>query len=203
MSIRTFSELLPEHHDDSEFRARFSELVGADVRRIDEVVTRLQELSELSHAKRNPVDIASLIEELLEERRPLVEERGLLVLKELDHRHPIVLGDAQLLRSAFAGIFNRALEWVRERGDLYVASRYRSQRPGENPSVRILLRFQGVEGAAATRHPDAAGAAPTLEESTLEFVAARSVIVAQGGAFSFEANERETVVVVDLPAPPA
>lgn len=199
VSIRTFSELLSEHHEDADFRARFSELVGADVRRIEGVVTRLQELSELSHAKRQPVDLASLLDDLLEERRAVVEERRLLVLKELDPNHPIVLGDSDLLRGAFAGIFNRALDWVPEHGDLYVASRYRSQGPGENASVRVLLRFQGT---SATGHPASQGAAPTLAESTLEFVAARAVILGMGGTFTCDATERETVVVIDLPAPP-
>jgi len=200
VSIRTFSELLPEHHDDSDFRARFAELVGADVRRIEEVVNRLQELSELSDAKCQPVDIANLLDELLEERRNVVEARQLLVLKELDQSHPIVLGDPQLLRAAFGGIFNRALEWVPERGDLYLASRHRQEGPGEDASVRILLRFQGTSAAG---QPGSLGSAPTLAESTLEFVAAHAVILGQGGAFTFDATDRETVVVVDLPAPPA
>jgi len=206
VSIRTFSELLSEHHEDPDFRARFSELVGADVRRIEGVVTRLQELSELSHAKRQPVDLAGLLDDLLEERRGVVEERRLLVLKELDTNHPIVLGDSQLLRGAFEGILNRALEWVPEHGDLYLATAYRPQSPGERASVRVLLRFQGTSAmgsttGSATGYAAPHGQTPTLAESTLEFVAARAVIRGLGGTFTCDATDRETVVVIDLPAP--
>ena len=199
VSIRTFSELLPEHHDDSDFRARFSELVGAGVRRIEEVVTRLQELSELSQAKRQPVDIVSLLDELLEERRDVIEGRKLLVLKELDQSRPNVWGDGQLLRSALGGLFNRALEWVPERGDLYIASQHRSQGPAGDASIRVLLRFQG---ASATRHSATTNEASSLAESTLEFAAARAVILALGGTFTLDATERLTIIVLDLPAPP-
>ena len=39
-------------------------------------------------------------------------------------------------------------------------------------------------------------------ESSLEFVAAHAILAAMGGAFTFDAgNERETVMVIDLPAP--
>ena len=200
VSIRTFSELLPDHHADAEFRERFQELVGADVRRIEGVVSRLQELSELSHAKREPVDIARLLSELLDERRGVIEARRLLVLKELEPTRSTVLGDGPLLRNAFGGIFNRALEWVPERGDLYIASRHRSEPDGESASIRVLLRFQGTSGAG---HIVPANDAPTLAESTLEFVAAQAVILALGGAFKFDASDRETVVTIDLPAPPS
>jgi DNA-binding NtrC family response regulator len=200
VSIRTFSELLPDHHADAEFRQRFQELVGADVRRIEAVVAKLQELSDLSHAKHEPVDIASLLSELLEERRGIIEERRLLVLKELEPTRSSVLGDGPLLRTAFAGIFNRALEWVPERGDLYIASRHRSERDGEGASIRVLLRFQGSSGGG---HIVPANNAPTLAESTLEFVAAHAVMVALGGSFKFDVTDRETIVMVDLPAEPS
>jgi signal transduction histidine kinase len=173
--------------------------VGADVRRIEGVVTRLQELSELTHAKREPVDIASLLTELLEERREVIEARRLLVLKELEPTHASVLGDAPLLRNAFGGIFNRALEWVPERGGLYIALRHRPERAGEGASIRVLLRFQGASSGGPIVP---ANDAPTLAESTLEFVAAQAVILALGGAFQFDVGDRETVLMVDLPAPP-
>jgi DNA-binding NtrC family response regulator len=197
VSIRTFSELLPDHHADAEFRQRFQELVGADVRRIEAVVAKLQELSDLSHAKHEPVDIASLLSELLQERRGIIDERRLLVLKEFEPTRSTVIGDEPLLRNAFGGILNRALEWVPERGDLYIASRHRSERDGEGASIRVLLRFQGSSGSG---HIIPANNAPTLAESTLEFVAAHAVMVALGGAFKFDATDRETVVTVDLPA---
>ena len=46
VSIRTFTELLPEHYADETFRARFKELVGKDVAHIQDVVSRLSKVAE-------------------------------------------------------------------------------------------------------------------------------------------------------------
>ncbi len=196
-SIRTFAGLLPERFEDPEFRSRFAELVSQDVDRIDALVDRLDRLSDLQSPKREAVDIAALLERLLDEREETIRKRRLLVLKELDADRPLVAADREQLGFAFETLLGKSLELVPERGDVYLASRYHEARPPGAASVRVLVRFHD---------PDARGGSPArfdaaFAERSLEFVIAELVIRAQGGHFALTSTEgKETVIVVDLPA---
>ncbi|MAJ61276.1 MAG: hypothetical protein CBC48_15830 [bacterium TMED88] len=191
VSIRTFSELLPEHYDDPEFRDHFSELVGRDVNRIDEAVTRLHEIIDLTELKSAPVDIAHLLERLLDDHREVIQERRLLVLKELDHNGSSALGDGQLLRDAFSALIKQAIDSVAERGDIYLASQQHPNAQSRRPILRVLIRFS-VENASS----------PGGESTQLDLVMAQSIIRALGGTFTEETTHSdERVVVIDLPAP--
>jgi signal transduction histidine kinase len=208
VSIRTFSELLPESYDDEDFRVRFQELVGQDVRRIEEVIARLQSLIELPEAQRQPVDVAALLDALLDERREEIQARRLLVLKELDRSQPFALGDRDQLRAAFAGLLGKALALVPERGDVYLASKHHGSGLHGEPTVRVLLRYHNPDQPRSeiVDH-EGAGIRPggiSVEETALEFVIAEAIIRAQGGALTVDNTDaQETVIVVDLPAPPS
>jgi len=198
-TIRTFTELLPQHFDDEEFRSRFTELVGSDVRRMERVLDRLQELAGSEGGERKQIDVAGLIEELLDERRDAIRSRNLLVLRELDRAAPFVLGDPASLHRVLGGLLDRALAIVPERGDVYVASRHHPAGASGRPSVRVLLRF---DTPRRDRAPTVEGT--TEAEASIEFIVAEAVVRAQGGRFTLDSTEsHETVVVIDLPAPAA
>ncbi|MGH0036150.1 MAG: histidine kinase dimerization/phospho-acceptor domain-containing protein [Myxococcota bacterium] len=196
-TIRTFTELLPEHFDDEEFRTRFAELVGSDVRRMEEALGRLQELAGLGAGERKPVDVAAMLEELLDERRDTIRARSLLVLRELDRAEPFALADGIQLQRALGGMLDRALALVPERGDVYLASRHHESGAGGRPTVRVLLRF---DQGRRDRAPTVEGT--TEAEASLEFIVAEAVVRAQGGSLTLDTTEnQEAVVVIDLPAP--
>ena len=112
--------------------------------------------------------------------------RQLLVLKELDKSRPLALGDEEQLRFAFETMLDKCLGIVPERGDVYVASKHHETGLRGMPSVRVLVRFRGTEG-----------------ENALEFFVVEAVAHAQGGTLAVQAGEGdETVLVLDLPAPP-
>ncbi|MCZ6464604.1 MAG: hypothetical protein O7A09_09735 [Proteobacteria bacterium] len=204
VSIRTFVELLPERLDDPEFREGFARTVGDDVRRIEQVVTQLQEMTGDAPAEAKPVDVAALLETLLDEQRNQIRARHLLVLRELDRDAPHAMGDPDSLRSTFAGLLERALALVPERGDLYIASRHHESGLRGGPSLRVLLRYSASASEAA---PDARSAPiPELSPSAvaLEFSLAEATVRSQGGTLTLDTSDpRESVVVIDLPAPRA
>ncbi len=197
-TIRTFAELLPERYQDAEFRGRFSELVLQAVQRITGVVERLSQLASLREPSREAVDVAGLLEQLLDERRELIHRRRLLVLKELDASQPYARGDAEQLRLAFEALLHKCLDLVPERGDVYLASKHHPSGLRGEPSVRVLVRFHGpaAEGAG----PRVPGLSPA--DHAVEFAVAETIVRSQGGVFAIDASEgNETVIVLDLPAP--
>jgi hypothetical protein len=194
-TIRTFAELLPHRFQDPEFRERFAEMVRDDVGRIDTLVERLAGVADLGRPKREKVDVTALLEELLAERRDAIRRRSLLVLKELETSAPQALGDREQLRVAFDALLGKCLEWVPERGDVYIASRHHASGLPAGASMRVLLRFHT---------PGAAAGAPgvSLAETSLDLMIAEIIVRAQGGDFAVAATDgEETLIVVDLPAP--
>jgi signal transduction histidine kinase len=202
-TIRTFAQLLPERYEDSEFRQQFAALVDQDVMRIEDVVTRLGRLASFAPPKLEPVDVAALLERVLEDRRGVIRERRLVVLQELDTQEPFAVGDTDQLRFAFEALLNRCLTIVPERGDVYVASRHHDAGLHGHPSVRVLVRLRASEREAGPGgeplEPAAAGL--SAAENALELAITETIVRAQGGAFTIDASDRqETVIVLDLPA---
>jgi DNA-binding NtrC family response regulator len=196
-AIRTFAELLPERYGDSDFRTRFARHVTQGVERVDHVVDALARLAALGPPDRKPVDVSALLESVLDARRQLIRDRNLLVLKELDPTRPIALCDPEQLRFAFEVMLDRALEMLPDRGDLYLASRRHPTGLRGGPAVRVLLRLQ-MPGRAAS---PGEGLSPA--ENSLGFAIAEAVARAQGGSVAIGAGDpAETVVLMDLPAPP-
>ena len=199
VSIRTFAELLPDHFDDETFRARFTELVGKDVAHISDVLTRLSSIAERESLKTEPVDVSSLIEALLEERRERITKGRLLVLRELERDAPLALSDAQGLSVALAGLLDRALESLPERGDLFVATRRIERGADGKPRLRILLRHHNP---LLGGHSDDVLAELDPTANVLEYVLAQTVVEAGGGSLTIDATDaQETLILVDLKTP--
>jgi len=195
--IRTLAELLPQRFADADFRSRFAERVGADVGRIEATLDRLASFAALPPPESGPVDLAGLLDRLLEEHREEIQRRRLLVLKELDRSQPLAQGDAAHLELALRALLDKTLELVPQGGDLYLASKHHASGLRGKPSVRVLIRYHsptqiarkgGIEGTS-------------LAESALEIVLADALVHGMGGQLTLDASgAEETVIVLDLPA---
>ncbi|MBK7949615.1 MAG: hypothetical protein IPK00_12950 [Deltaproteobacteria bacterium] len=197
VSIRTFTELLPDHYADETFRIRFKELVGKDVAHIQDVVARLARAAERDRLQSLPVDVSSLVERLLESRRERIAGRRLVVLSELERDAPQALADTDALETALAGLVDRALDSLPDRGDLFVTTRHIPRAGDGRPRLRVLLRHH---------NPLASGLSGELDpvNHILEYVLAETLVSAQGGQLTIDPTlGPETLIVIDLPAPPS
>jgi hypothetical protein len=194
-TLRTFADLLPERFHDQSFRERFAEAVRDDVGRMDALVERLGQVAHLSRPEPEKVDVAALLESLLEERRQHIRSQRLLVLKELDTQKPHARCDPAQLRFALDTLLGKALEWVPPHGDVYLASRHHPNGADGGPSVRVLIRFHDPDGSTASE------VGHGLVEHSFELLVCEIVIRAQGGSLSVTSTDgEETVIVIDLPA---
>ena len=199
VSIRTFTELLPEHFEDPSFRERFTELVGRDVAHINDVVSRLADAAASEKLEAAPVDVSALLERILEARRERIGKGRLLVLRELERDSPLAWADPHALEVALSGLLDRALAALPERGDLFVATRRIERSADGTPRLRILLRHHS---------PDLGGSDQSgLEElssaaNVLEYVLAETVVEASGGSMTIDSTDaQETLILVDLRTP--
>lgn len=194
VSIRTFTELLPDHYADETFRARFKELVGQDVSHIQNVVTRLAQAAERDPLERKPVDVSALIERLLAARRETIVRRRLVVLCELERERPQAEADAPALELALGGLLDRALDALPDRGDLFLTTRRLGGELEEAPWLRLLLRHHDPAGGGAGGELDPLS-------HILEYVLAETIVTAQGGRMTIDPSlGPQTLIVIDLPA---
>ncbi|CAG0973085.1 DNA-binding transcriptional regulator NtrC [Myxococcaceae bacterium] len=196
--LRAAAGLLAERFEDPAFRERFAALVDTDSRRVQSVLGRLATFAAFGAPARNPIDLAALLDPLLGERESELRERQVLLLRELERAKPCVLGDALQLRFALEGLIGKAIELVKPRGDLYLASRHHPHGLRGAPSIRVLLRFH----AASRITPSGASEGVSLSETALDLLLTEAVVRAHGGRFALDSGESsETVVLIDLPAP--
>jgi hypothetical protein len=143
-------------------------------------------------------------DDLLEERRDEIRSRRLLVLKELDRDRPNARVDPAQLRTALGGVLAKAVAVVPDHGDVYLASRHHAAGLNGMPMVRILLRYNHRSASSAFSGGESIvvdGMSP--RETALEMLIAEHVVNAHGGSLVVDTSEgQETVVIIDLPAPP-
>ncbi|MFO7863078.1 MAG: histidine kinase dimerization/phospho-acceptor domain-containing protein, partial [Salinivirgaceae bacterium] len=61
VTIKTFTQLLPEQYRDEEFRKTFFDLVGNEVQRIDSIVTRLLHFARPSRTELKPTSLHDVL----------------------------------------------------------------------------------------------------------------------------------------------
>jgi hypothetical protein len=148
------------------------------------------------------VNVAALVEQLLEERRSQIHARRLVVLKEIDSRSSSALcGEAQL-RFALECLLDQAFEWAPERTDLYLASKHHPTGLRGGPSVRVLIRFHDPSPSKAAGVDDGVGEDLSLASTSIEMVLPELVIRSENGTLTVDTSDAgEIVVLLDLPAP--
>jgi hypothetical protein len=102
-----------------------------------------------------------------------------------------------LLRDAFSGLLESALAAVKDRGDIYIASKHHEAGRAGEPSVRVLLRYSMASGRnQRASDPDLTG------DENLSAIMAQTIVRSLGGTFTTDTTDaNESVVVIDLPAP--
>jgi len=146
-SIKTFSQLLPEKFDDTEFREKFSDIVGKAVDRINALADGLTAYGAAGPLDVSSTNITAVIENALASLRKSMEKRNLRVTAPGTDKPPRVLGDGQLIRSAFLNVLKNSVESTPPDGTITVsvkevsAGEVRQAKHGE-----LVFDNSGIDG---------------------------------------------------------
>ncbi|RJP60678.1 MAG: response regulator [Deltaproteobacteria bacterium] len=109
VSIKTFAQLLPERFEDAEFRGRFYQIVGENVEKINNLVEEITGYTKFSKPKFCPVDLQTVIGEVMEKHSYNLGESKSAILREFDKGLPPVLSDKDQLLYIFDNVFSNIL----------------------------------------------------------------------------------------------
>ncbi|NQT84462.1 GAF domain-containing protein, partial [bacterium] len=122
-SIKTFSQLLPEKFDDTEFRQKFPEVVGKAVERINLLADGLTTYGATGPLDLSPTSIAAVIENTVTALRKSLNRRKLRVIAPGAEKPTMALADGQLIRSAFLNVLRNSVESTPPDGTITISVR--------------------------------------------------------------------------------
>jgi PAS domain S-box-containing protein len=110
VTIKTFTQLLPERYQDSDFRENFLELVNQEVQRIDRIVNQLLNFARPVKTDLAPIHLHDVIRNSVKLVYQRLEQGHVAVTTDLSAGHDLINGDAGLLSQAFVNFYLNALE---------------------------------------------------------------------------------------------
>ncbi len=122
VSIKTFTQLLPERFDDDKFRGEFHQIVEEDVNRICSLMEGITGYTQFSKPIFCRVDVCSVIEDALRKNRDKLVRSKSIVLKKFEKDLPPVLSDKDQLRYIFDNVFSNAISIAPEGMDLSLSA---------------------------------------------------------------------------------
>jgi len=122
VTIKTFTQLLPERYQDSDFRRSFLTLVGGEVKRIDGLVNQLLQFARPSTPVLLPVHIHELLDKSLRLVEQQLHRRNVTAVRNFDADDDVIRGDAALLGQAFVNFLLNSLDAMDGGGELRVST---------------------------------------------------------------------------------
>ncbi|QHI69654.1 ATP-binding protein [Tichowtungia aerotolerans] len=120
VTIKTFTELLPEQYGNQEFRETFFDLVDQEVQRIDAIVNRLLNFARPAKASLKPVYLHDIIENSIRLVEQQVINNKIQLQTNLAAEHHLILADAEQINQTLVNFFLNAIQAMDLGGTLSV-----------------------------------------------------------------------------------
>jgi signal transduction histidine kinase len=149
VTIKTFTQLLPERYQDDEFRDTFSTLVGHEVKRIDSIVNQLLRFARPTKPDLAPTHFNEVIEHSLRLVEQQLKQKNITLRKELAAGADLIQADANILQQALINFLLNAIDSMFGGGELFVRTEEVERHPGlpvsapTRPAVKVIIRDSG------------------------------------------------------------
>ena len=122
VTLKTFTQLLPERYDDPDFRETFSQLIGQEIKRIDGIVNQLLRFSRPAKPNLTPIHLHEVIDNSLLLVGQQLRQRGIELVRDLSAPNDVIEGDADQLNQALINFLLNAIESMAGGGSVMVAT---------------------------------------------------------------------------------
>lgn len=120
VTIKTFTQLLPQQHGNAEFRQTFFDLVGQEVQRIDTIVNRLLNFARPALPALKPTSLHGILENSLRLVEQQLYQKEITLVRRLDARVDRIAADSEQLNQTFINLFLNAIQAMGRQGTLAV-----------------------------------------------------------------------------------
>ncbi len=133
VTIKTFTQLLPDQYKDEEFRQTFFNLVGQEVKRIDTIVNRLLNFARPATATLVPLSLHDVVDGSLQLIAQQLTQNGITLERHLDAARHRINADASQLNQAFINFLLNAVHAMKDGGTLTVRTSLHRPPPDAPP----------------------------------------------------------------------
>jgi two-component system sensor histidine kinase AtoS len=142
VAISTFSQLLPEQYDDPEFRDSFTELVNAEVNRIDKLVNDVLKFGQPSKPVFVEIPLHDQLQRLLLLVKVELRKKDISLVSHLAAENDVVRADPDQIQQATLNLLLNAIDAMEPGGCLKLTTDSASCKDGR-PGIRILVSDDG------------------------------------------------------------
>jgi signal transduction histidine kinase len=120
VSLKTFTQLLPERYEDADFRDTFFSLVGGEIKRIDGIVNQLLRFSRPAKPNLQSTALHAILENALKLMSQQMRQKNIRLVRQFDAPNDTTCADADQINQAFVNLFLNAIEAMKAGGTLTV-----------------------------------------------------------------------------------
>jgi signal transduction histidine kinase len=142
VAIKTFTQLLPERFDDSEFREHFLSVTAGEVDRIASLVTELLDFARPSQPKLNREDLNQIVEKMMLLVDTESHKKNVHIIKDFNDFLPPVVLDREQIKQVLLNILLNAVDATPEDGTIFVETAP-IKKNGSLEYVQIVIKDTG------------------------------------------------------------
>jgi signal transduction histidine kinase len=146
VSIKTFTQLLPERMDDEEFRDYFLKVAAGEIDRLTSLINELLGFAKPSEPNLKGEDINALIDRMGVLIANEAKKKNITLIKNYDPHLPSIMVDAEQLKQVLLNILLNAIQAIEKEGQIWIETRVVQITHEEKiePYVQIEIRDTGV-----------------------------------------------------------
>ena len=152
VTIKTFTELFPERHQDADFRETFASLVSQEVHRIDRLVNQLLHFARPAKANLQSRSLDTILGSSISLMQEQFKQKNITLESSLSAGEAIIQADANLLDQAIINLMLNAVDSMETGGTLTVLTDYQDfpwhvrEQSNDHPEtsyVHLMIRDTG------------------------------------------------------------
>ncbi len=123
VSIKTFTQLLPERIDDHEFRDYFLKVASGEIDRLTSLINELLGFAKPSEPNLKEEDITGIIDRMEVLISTEARKKNIKIIKKYTSQLPMVFIDAEQIKQVLLNILLNAIQAIEGHGEIWIETR--------------------------------------------------------------------------------
>lgn len=184
VTIKTFAQLLGDRYEDENFRARFQEIVGGDIERMDDLLEVMIEFADFSRPRRTKISLGERLRTAAIDLHQEAAKRQTRFAWKGDGAGPEISADESHLGYILKNLFLAALSEAKMGGEIEI----------DSTRARIVTMAYLREGArvsSITHYLGGGSGEPNAGILPLRILLAKQLVERNGGSLTIDQSDPE------------